>query len=60
MLRLTAIKVVFDIKIHLLVSRLVSSQRDFPGGPVVKNSPANAGDMCSIPGQGRSHMSQSN
>ena len=29
---------------------------DFPGGAVVKNPPANAGDMCSIPGPGRSHM----
>ena len=26
-------------------------QRDFPGGPVVKNPPSNAGDMGSIPGQ---------
>ena len=25
--------------------------RDFPGGTVVKNSPANAGDVGSIPGQ---------
>ena len=25
---------------------------DFPGGPVVKNSPCNAGDAGSIPGQG--------
>ena len=31
-------------------------KRDFPGGPVVKNPPANAGDMNSIPGPGRSHM----
>ena len=30
--------------------------RDFPGGTVVKNSPANAGDT----GPGRSHMPQSN
>ena len=30
--------------------------RDFAGGPVVKNSPANAGDMGSTPGPGRSHM----
>ena len=29
---------------------------DFPGGPVVKNPPANAGDMSLIPGPGRSHM----
>ena len=26
----------------------------FPGGTVVKNSPANAGDMGSVPGWGRS------
>ena len=26
----------------------------FPGGSVVENSPANAGDMGSIPGSGRS------
>ena len=26
--------------------------RDFPGGPVVKNLPSNAGDTGSIPGQG--------
>ena len=25
---------------------------DFPGGPVVKNPPSNAGDAGSIPGQG--------
>ena len=30
--------------------------RDFPGGTVVKNPPANAGDTGSIPGPGRSHM----
>ena len=29
---------------------------DFPGGPVVKNLPANAGDVGSIPGMGRFHM----
>ena len=32
----------------------------FPGGTVVKNPPANVGDMGSSPGPGRSHMSQSN
>ena len=26
--------------------------RNFPGGPVVKNPPSNAGDVGSIPGQG--------
>ena len=32
----------------------------FPGGTVVKNPPANAGDMGSSPGPGRSHMLRSN
>ena len=32
----------------------------FPGGAVVGNLPANAGDMGSSPGLGRSHMPQSN
>ena len=32
----------------------------FPGGTVVKNLPANAGDTGSSPGLGRSHMPQSN
>ena len=35
-------------------------QKDFPGGPAVKNPPANAGDMGSISGLGRSHMPQGN
>ena len=32
----------------------------FPGGAVVKNPPASAGDMGSSPGPGRSPMLQSN
>ena len=32
----------------------------FPGGALVKNPPANAGDTDSIPGPGRSHMPRSN
>ena len=31
----------------------------FPGGIVVKNLPANAGDTASGPGPGRPHMPQS-
>ena len=34
--------------------------QDFPGGAVVKNPPANAGDSGLSPGLGRSHMPQSN
>ena len=33
--------------------------RDFPGGAVVKNPPASAGDMGLIPGLGRSLMPRS-
>ena len=33
---------------------------DFPGGAVVENLPANAGDTGSSPGLGGSHMPQSN
>ena len=33
---------------------------DFPGGAVVKNLPANAGDRGLSPGPGRSHMPLSN
>ena len=33
---------------------------DFSGGPVVKNPPANAGDMGSVPDLGRSFMLWSN
>ena len=33
---------------------------DFPGCSEVKNLPANAGDTGSIPGPGRSNLTQSN
>ena len=32
-----------------------SANLDFPGGPVVKNPPANAGDTGLVPNLGRSH-----
>ena len=35
-------------------------REDFPGGTVVKNLPANVGDMGSSPGPGRSHLPRSN
>ena len=50
------------MKIHLLM-RKKNEQNflnpGFPGGLVVKNLPANAGDVGLIPGLGRSHMLQS-
>ena len=37
-----------------------SKIQGFPGGAVVENLPANAGDTGSSPGLGRSHMPRSN
>ena len=34
--------------------------QDFPGGSLVKNPPASAGDIGSISDPGRSHMPRSN
>ena len=42
------------------ISVLKMYLRDFPGGIVVKNLPANSGNTGSIPGAGRSHMLRSN
>ena len=39
---------------------IYKTPRGFPGGAVVKNPPANAGDTGSSPDPGRSHMPQSN
>ena len=41
-------------------THIKASAPDFSGGTVVKNLPANAGDMGSSPGPGRSHMLRSN
>ena len=38
----------------------IDVSQGFPGGVVVKNPPANAGDMGWRPGLGRSHMPWSN
>ena len=44
----------------MFFSKTLMYTGDFPGGPVVKNPPANAGDMGLIPGRGRLHMPGSN
>ena len=36
-----------------------ATESGFPGGAVVENPPANAGDTGSSPGLGRSHMPRS-
>ena len=47
---------------HNIVKQLLFKKvtKGFPGGSVVKNLPANAGDMGSISDPGRSHVSWSN
>ena len=40
--------------------QIKTTMRGFPGGAVVENPPANAGDTGSSPGLGRSHMPRSN
>ena len=52
-----------DIYLSLSVGKakdIEREHRDFPGGAVVKNPPANAGDRGSNPGPGRFHMPRSN
>ena len=43
-----------------IITSKITDHRDFPGGAVVKDPPANAGDTGSSPSPGRSHMSWSN
>ncbi|KAJ8779016.1 hypothetical protein J1605_012867 [Eschrichtius robustus] len=43
-----------------MVNRKFGHFGGFPGGAVVENLPANAGDTGSSPGLGRSHIPQSN
>ena len=45
---------------RLLFSERIGVTLGFPGGAVVKNPPANAGDTGSSPGPGRTHMPRSN
>ena len=43
-----------------MMTLLNKLDRGFPGGSVVKNPPANAGDKGSVPDPARSHMLLSN
>ena len=47
-------------KINDTPKALKKKIRGFPGGAVVENLPANAGDTGSSPGLGGSHMPRSN
>ena len=65
---ITKIKIILLIQKSLIrCNRLGSletfrsiNKQGFPGGAVVKNLSANAGDTSLNPGLGRSHMPQSN
>ena len=52
----------FNIVLKVLAKAIKQEKeiRDFPGGTVVKNPSANAGDTGSNPAPGRSHMLQRN
>ena len=50
----------YKLIITLNVNVLKTLTEGFPGGAVVENLPANAGDMGSSPGLGRSHVLGSN
>ena len=43
-----------------LLKHIKKTVEGFPGGAVVENLPANAGNTGSSPGLGRSHMPRSN
>ena len=50
----------FRVKRQRWQNELKNHDQDFPGGLVVKNLPADAGDIDSIPGTGRYHIPWSN
>ena len=60
MLLLLLVKYVIFIAVMVLQFTNRSVDQDFPGGAVVKNPPASAGDTGLIPGLERSHMLWSN
>ena len=53
-------KIILNITKCSFETLALKCAKGFPGGLVVKNPPANAGDMGSSPGPGRSHMPRSN
>ena len=53
------IKLIFQLSFYYNLPVIIL-HGGFPGGAVVENLPANAGDTGSSPGLGRSHMPRSN
>ena len=60
MLANTQLQYILDTTVYIRYSYLKKKTGEFPGGPVVKNPSANAGDMGLIPPAGRSHELQGN
>ena len=54
------IKNCYDPTINGQITQFKNAPGGFPGGAVVENLPADAGDTGSSPGLGRSHMPRSN
>ena len=52
-------KAIYSHLVKQVLSKHKIVTQGFPGGAVVENLPANAGDTGSSPGLGRSHMPQS-
>ena len=53
---MSKIKTTENTKLEKIYSNKNGCTGDFPGGAVVKNPPANAGDTVLSPGPGSSHM----
>ena len=49
-----------NLEVEHTITDIKNSTEGFPGGPVVKNPPANAGNTGSIPDPVGSHMPCSN
>ena len=47
------------LEVEHTITDIKNSMEGLPGGPVVKNPPANAGNMGLIPGWGRCHVALS-
>ena len=53
-------RTIIGLNIAITIITLNNNGLGFPGGAVVRNLPANAGDTGLSPGPGGSHMPQSN
>ena len=52
--KIVEIRLYHNFNTFAIICILVQNKKGFPGGSAIKNLPANAGDVGSIPGLGRS------